>query len=106
MEDAKLIDVKINGLHLEMKEVKSILRELSNSMTVVATQTVQIQTIQKNQQEHHEDIDNLKDKMNALQNWQAGCPRGQVGKIWAVIASCAAAFGMMLLYHIFTTPVK
>lgn len=106
MEDAKLLDMKINGLHSEVQEVKGILKELSNSMSIIATQTVQIQTIQKNQQEHHEDIEDMKKEMNVLKNWQAGCPRGQVGKIWAVIAACAGAFGMMLLYHIFTSPVK
>lgn len=106
MEDAKLLDMKINGLHSEVKEVKGILKELSSSMSIVATQTVQIQTIQKNQQEHHEDIDALKEKMNLLSNWQAGCPRAQVSRIWTVIASIAAAYGMMFLYHIFSQAPK
>lgn len=67
--------LKIDGLYKDIQDIKEILKEMSRSMTTVATQSIQIQAIQKAQQEHREDIDGIKNTILELSNWKASCPR-------------------------------
>lgn len=103
MEDSKILDLKISGLHGEIQEIKDILKKMSESMVLVSNQSIQIQTIQHNQQEHHEDIDDLKKTLNTLQNWQASCPRDQIKENFAklqawIISLAGVAFLVILVF--------
>ena len=101
MEDAKLFNSRLNDFDKKLDSQGVTLESIRDKLYVIAEQKIEIANIQKLQNEHHVDIDLIKDRINAMGNWQAGCPRNQLPIIWTLIVGCAGAFGSMFLYHIF-----
>ena len=106
MEDAKLFNSRLNDFDKKLDSQGITLESIRDKLYVIAEQKIEIANIQKLQNEHHEDIDIIKDRLNLMGNWQASCPRNQLPILWTIIVGCVGAFGSMFLYHIFSGVAK
>jgi len=106
MEEAGIFRTQIASLHDELSQHRQILTKISDNMTLVAQQSVQIANINRLQIEHHTDIENLQKSFSTITNWQASCPRKQIGTLWGVVISIVLIGAAAFINHLISVAPK
>jgi len=72
------MDKKLDGHGDDLKEIR-------RTLETIAVQSVQIANLSAIQTEHHATIEHMRGQLSLMMNWQAGCPRNSVNKLWGML---------------------
>jgi hypothetical protein len=89
-----LIDKKLDQ-HSEQLE------NLRQTLSTIAVQSVQIQTLQSMQTEMRGDINEIYLRVEKLYNFQSTCPKKSLGTLWGVIVAMVLAASTAFMSHVF-----
>ena len=92
MTEKSAFQIQIENMDRKLDDHGDDLREIRKTLETIAIQSVQIQNITAVQTEHHHVIGRMQEQLNLMMNWQAGCPRTSVSKLWLML------WGVLILF--------
>ena len=92
--------IQIENMDRKLDEHGDDLKEIRKTMELIAVQNIQIANLQTSQAEHHAAIELMRNQLNLMMNWQAGCPRPSVNKLWMMFWGVVIVFLGAFVAHV------
>jgi hypothetical protein len=77
------------------------LENLRQTLSTIAVQSIQIQTLQAMQTEMRGDINEMYGRLENINNFQTTCPKKNLGVLWGVIIAMIMSMGGSFFMHVF-----
>ena len=100
MTEKSAFQVQIENMDRKLDEHGDNLKNIQKTLETIAVQSVQITHINSIQTEHHLVIEQMRDHLNLMRNWQGGCPRNSVNKLWAMFWGMVVVFIGAFITHV------
>ena len=84
--------IQIENMDRKLDEHGDDLREIRKTMELIAVQNVQIANLQTAQSQDHAAVELMRGQLSLMMNWQAGCPRPSVNKLWMMFWAWSLSF--------------
>ena len=92
--------IQIENMDRKLDEHGDDLREIRKTMELIAVQNVQIANLQTAQSQDHAAVELMRGQLNLMMNWQAGCPRSSVNKLWMMFWGVVIVFLGAFVAHV------
>lgn len=92
--------IQIENMDRKLDEHGDDLREIRKTMELIAVQNVQIANLQTAQSQDHAAVELMRGQLSLMMNWQAGCPRSSVNKLWMMFWGVVIVFLGAFVAHV------